>query len=76
MIPPEVLLLFRIVLALLFYFCCCLFVCFLFVFPNEVENCSFKIYKELCWNFDGDGIESVDCFWYYDHFHYVNPVDP
>jgi hypothetical protein len=30
-----------------------------FVFPYEVENCSFNICKELCWNFDGDCIESV-----------------
>ena len=34
-----------------------------FVFPYEVENCSFKVFKELWWNFDGDCIESVDCFW-------------
>jgi hypothetical protein len=51
-IPPEVLSLLRIVLAILF----------LFVFPYEVENCSFHVCKELCWNFDEDHIESVDCF--------------
>ena len=34
-----------------------------FFFPYEVENCSLHISKELCWNFDGDCIESVDCFW-------------
>jgi hypothetical protein len=32
------------------------------VFPYKVENCSFKVRKELCWNFDGNCIESVDCF--------------
>jgi hypothetical protein len=34
-----------------------------FAFPHEVENCPFKVYKELCWNFDGNCIKSVDCFW-------------
>jgi hypothetical protein len=42
-IPPGVLLLYRVVLAIL---------CFLF-FSYEIEYCSFKVYKELCWNFDG-----------------------
>jgi hypothetical protein len=33
------------------------------VFLYEViECCSFKVCKELCWNFDGDCIESVDGF--------------
>ena len=31
-----------------------------FVFPYEVENCSFKVCKELCWNFDGNVFDSVD----------------
>lgn len=30
----------------------------IFVFLYEVENYSFKIFKELYWNFDGDSIES------------------
>ena len=35
-----------------------------FVFiPDEFANCSFSFYEELSWNFDGDCIESVDCFW-------------
>jgi hypothetical protein len=42
MIPPEVLLLFIIVLAILYFVC--LFV--LFVFPYEVENFAFCIYEE------------------------------
>ena len=45
-IPPDVLLLSRIVLAILF----------LFSSPCEVEYCPFNACKELCWNFD------VDCF--------------
>ena len=31
-----------------------------------------SIYKELSWNFDGDCIESVDCFWQDGHFYYIN----
>jgi hypothetical protein len=33
-----------------------------FVTPDEVENCSFYHCEELNWNFDGDYIESEDCF--------------
>ena len=47
-----------------------------FVFPYEVENCSFHVCEELCWNFYGDCIEPVDCFWKDGHFHYVSPTDP
>jgi hypothetical protein len=48
--------------------CVCLFLfCFcypgFFVFWYEIEFFSFKICKELCWNFDGNSIESIDCFW-------------
>ena len=32
-----------------------------FVFPYEVENCSFKVCGELCWDFYGDCIESINC---------------
>ena len=28
------------------------------------------------WNFDGDCIESVDCFWQDGHFYYINPDNP
>jgi hypothetical protein len=34
----------------------------IFVLSYEVENGSFKVCKELCWNFDGKNIESLDCF--------------
>ena len=40
---------------------CSSFPGFLF-FPSEAENCSFKVCEELCWDFDGDCIESVDFF--------------
>ena len=36
---------------------------FFLFFPYEVENYPFKVSKELCWNFYGDCIEFVDCFW-------------
>ena len=34
-----------------------------FAFPYQVEYCSFQVCEELCWDFDGDCIDSVDCFW-------------
>jgi hypothetical protein len=40
---------------------------FLF-FPYEVESCSFHVCEELCWNFDGDCIESVIAFGKMDIF--------
>jgi hypothetical protein len=51
-IPFTVILLCSILLTLLSYF--------VYVLPYEVENCSFKTYKELCWNFNENCIESVD----------------
>jgi hypothetical protein len=53
-IPQAVLLLLRIVFANLGYF---------LTFPDEIENCSFHVFEELCWDFDGDCIESIDCLW-------------
>ena len=79
-IPPEVLLLLRIVFAILGFFVgfFCLFVlccfCFCFVIPNEFETCSNS--EELSWNFDGDCIESVDCFQQDGHFYFINPANP
>ena len=35
---------------------------FFFIFPYEVEYFSFGVCEELCWDFDGAFIESVDCF--------------
>ena len=32
-------------------------------FFYEFEKYPFKVYKEFCWNFDVDFIESVYCFW-------------
>jgi hypothetical protein len=59
-IPPEVLFLLRIV----------------FVIPEEFANCPFYLCKELSWNFDGDCIESVDCFCQDSHFYYINSANP
>ena len=52
--PLEIPLLYSIVLAILGFF---------FPFPYEVEYCPFKFCEEFRWDFDGQGIESVDCFW-------------
>jgi hypothetical protein len=48
-----------------------------FVIPDEFANCPFLLcYKELSWNFDGDFIESVDCFQQDSHFDYIDPANP
>jgi len=47
-----------------------------FVILNEFANCSFYLYKELSRNFDGDCIESVDCFWQNDYLYYISPANP
>jgi hypothetical protein len=45
----------------------CLFFGFLgfwvFCLSDKSENCSFDVFEELCWGFDGDCIESIDCLW-------------
>ena len=33
-----------------------------FFFSYEVEYCSFEVCEEFCWDFDGDYLESIDCF--------------
>ena len=45
-----------------------------FVFPYKVEYCSFKVCEELCWDFDEDCNESINCFWQNRHFCCVNPT--
>jgi hypothetical protein len=37
-------------------------VCVLYVFPCEAENYPFNFGEELCWDFDGDCIKSIDWF--------------
>jgi hypothetical protein len=64
-IPPEILLLLIIVFALLDFF----------IFPDEFANCPFYLSEELSWNFDGDCIESVDCFQQDSHFYYIKPAN-
>jgi hypothetical protein len=44
--------------------------------PNELANCSFQLYEELSWNFDGDFVESVACFQQDGHLYYINPANP
>ena len=41
--PPEIILLLRIVFAIIRFF----------AFPDEFEDCSFHVFEELCWKFDG-----------------------
>jgi hypothetical protein len=48
-IPPEALLLFRIVFDILDFF---------FIFPDVFANCPFYLSEELSWKFNGDCIES------------------
>jgi hypothetical protein len=38
-----------------------------FVFLCEVENFSVKVCKELCWNSEGNYIESENHFWQHGH---------
>jgi hypothetical protein len=66
MIPPKGFLLLRIVFTMLAFF----------VTPNEFQNCSFKLYKYLSWNFDVDCIRFLYCFWQDGHFYYINPANP
>ena len=37
--------------------------CFVFALSDEFENCSFHVSEDLCWDFDGDCNESIDCLW-------------
>jgi hypothetical protein len=52
-IPPAVLLLLTIVFPIQEGF----------TFPDEFENYSFNVFEELCWDFDGDYIEYIECLW-------------
>ena len=65
-IPPSVLLLLRIVFAIL---------CFM-PFQMNLKIALFHVNEELCWDFDGNCIESVDSFWQDNHFYYINPPNP
>jgi hypothetical protein len=43
---------------------------------DEFATCHFLLSEELSWNFDGDYIKYVDCFWQDSHFYYINPANP
>jgi hypothetical protein len=64
-IPPEFILLLRIVFAILG-----------FLFFQMNLQIALSISVKMSWNFDGDCIESVDCFRQDSHFYNVNPADP
>ena len=72
MISLADLLLWRIVFAILIF----VLVFVVVVIPDEFENCSFQLYEELIQNFDGDCIESVDCFWQDGDFYCTNSANP
>ena len=42
----------------------------------KLDYCSLKVCEEFCWDFDGDCIESIDCFWQNCHFYFVDPTIP
>jgi hypothetical protein len=44
-------------------------------FTDEFENCSFHVFEELCWDFDGDCIEFLHCLRQDGYFHYINSVN-
>ena len=49
---------------------------FFFVIPNLFENYFSYVYEEVSWDFDGDCIESIDCFRQDGHFYSINPANP
>jgi hypothetical protein len=61
MIPLLILLLYKIVLAV--------------IFSYKVEHCSFKVCKELCYNFDVNSVESIEHL-EDGHIYYINPINP
>ena len=48
------------------------FISWNFVIPNDFSNSSLYLYEEFRLNFDGDCIESIDCFWQDGHFYWIN----
>ena len=69
-IPSKVLLLLRIVFAVLGFFVFCFF-----LFQMNLQI-ALSNSEEMIWNFDGDCIESVNCFQKDGHFYYINPANP
>jgi hypothetical protein len=47
-----------------------------FVFPNELLGRFFSLCDECHWDYGGNYIEHVDCFWWYSHFYYVDSANP
>ena len=41
----------------------CFYCSEIFLILDEAENISLCVCEEINWTFDGDCIESVDCFW-------------
>ena len=47
-----------------------------FVFPCRLSNYLFQLCEKYRWQLDRDCIESLDCFWQYTHFHFIDSSDP
>jgi hypothetical protein len=43
-----------------------------FVFPNDLLGWFFNLCDMCHWGFDGNCIEYVGSFWWYNHFYYVD----
>jgi len=57
-------------------FYCWVEFCYPGFYVNQMTaNCTFYLYKELCRNIFGDGIESVDCLWQNGHFYHIHPAN-
>jgi hypothetical protein len=46
------------------------------VFPYKLNGRFFNLFNECLWNFDGNCIKHVDCFWEYRYFYYVDSKNP
>jgi hypothetical protein len=65
-IAPEVLSLLRTVFLILDFL----------LFQMNFHIPLSKLDEELSWNFGGDCIGTVDCFWQGGHFYFTNPANP
>ena len=62
---------FIILLLRIIFLLSCFLLLLLFHMQLRIAFC-----EELSWNFDGDCIESTDCFLQDGHFYYINPTNP
>lgn len=69
--------LFYFLVLFLISFCLFLFLfcCSMCIFSYEFNFFPFIFCEDLCWYCGWDYVKSVDCFWYDDYFHYINPTN-